>query len=90
MSEQGATHARHHAYSQQRLGAGTPEDLIDPFATVTAYEALPAAIQQCYGGLVDTVLLQISADEDEDRLPQCVRGIQAIPNLFEDYNLTAH
>ena len=64
-----------------------PEDLIDLFATVTDYEALPKAIEQRYGGLADTVLLQISADEDEDRLAQCVRDIQKIPASFEKISL---
>ncbi len=66
-----------------------PEDLIDLFATVTDYEALPKAIEQRYGGLADTVLLQISADEDEDRLASCVRNIQKIPSPFKSKVLRA-
>ena len=64
-----------------------PEDLIDLFATVTDYEALPKAIEHRYGGLADTVLLQITANEDEDRLAQCVRDIQKFPAPFENYSL---
>ena len=66
-----------------------PEELIDRFATVADYEALPAAIEQRYGNLADTVLLQISADEDEDRLAHCVRAIQKIPSPFEGHNQTS-
>ncbi len=60
-----------------------PEDLIDMFATVTSYEALPKAIAARYGGYADTVLLQISADEDIDRLSACVAEIQKIPAPFK-------
>ncbi len=62
-----------------------PEDLIDMFATLADYEALPAAIEKRYGGCADTVLLQISVDEDWDRLAACVAAIQKIPSPFEGY-----
>ena len=39
-------------------------------------------VVRCVGGLADTVLLQISADEDEARLARCVKGIQAIRSPF--------
>ena len=57
-----------------------PDDLIDQFATVEDYEALPAAIEKRYGGLADSALLQISADDDIDRLAACVAAIQNIPS----------
>ena len=63
-----------------------PEELIELFATVADYEALPEAIARRYGGHADTVLLQISATEDVDRLAACVRAIQQIPSPFERPN----
>lgn len=60
-----------------------PEDIVDLFATVVRYEDLPAAIEKRYGGYADTVLLQISADEDLDRLAQAIQGIQKIPSPYE-------
>lgn len=57
-----------------------PEELIDLFATVVEYEALPAAIEERYGGYADSVLLQISADDDVERLTACVAAIQRIPS----------
>jgi len=62
-----------------------PEELIDLFATVVDYEALPEAIAKRYGGSADTVLLQIGADEDEERLARCVAEIQKIPSPFQGY-----
>ena len=57
-----------------------PDDLIDQFATVENYEALPAAIEKRYGRLADSVLLQISADDDNDRLAACVAANQKLPS----------
>jgi probable F420-dependent oxidoreductase len=64
-----------------------PEDKIDLFATLAEYEALPAAIAERYGGYADTVLLQIGAEEDIDRLAACVAVIQKIPSPFEGYSV---
>ena len=63
-----------------------PDELIDLFATVTEYEALPEAIEKRYGGYADSVMLQISADDDVDRLAECVAGIQRIPSAFQSLN----
>ena len=60
-----------------------PDDKIDLFATVETYEALPDAIAKRYGGCADSVLLQISADDDEDRLAASVAAIQRIPSLID-------
>lgn len=62
-----------------------PEELIDLFATVVDYEALPEAIAKRYGGSADTVLLQIGPDEDAERLARCVAAIQAIPAPFQGF-----
>ena len=56
-----------------------PEELIDLFATVVEYEALPEAIEKRYGGSADGVLLQIGPNEDVERLARCVAAIQRIP-----------
>ena len=62
-----------------------PEDKIDLFATVADYASLPRAIEARYGGYADTVMLQISADEDFEALAECVRAIQKIPSPFKSY-----
>ena len=59
-----------------------PDELIDLFATVVDYEALPDAIEKRYGGYADSVLLQISAEDDVDRLADCVAKIQRIPSPY--------
>ena len=56
-----------------------PEDKIDLFATLAEYETLPAAIEKRYGGCADTVLLQIAAEEDIDRLVRLRRSDPAHP-----------
>jgi probable F420-dependent oxidoreductase len=62
-----------------------PEEIVDLFATVTGYEALPEAIAARYGGYADTVLLQIGPNEDFERLSRCIAEIQRIPTPFESY-----
>lgn len=62
-----------------------PEEIVDLFATVTDYEALPEAVAKRYGGYADTVLLQIGPDEDVERLSACVKAIQRIATPFERY-----
>ena len=59
-----------------------PDELIDLFATVEGYEALPEAIEKRYGGYADSVLLQISGEDDVDRLAECVASIQRIPSPY--------
>ena len=66
-----------------------PEELIDLFATVVGYEALPEAIARRYGGSADTVLLQIGLNEDVDRLARCVAEIQRIGAPFEAFERRA-
>lgn len=60
-----------------------PEELIDLFATVEQYEALPAAIEKRYGGYADSVLLQVSTSDDTERLAECVAAIQRIPTPID-------
>lgn len=67
------------------MAAAIPDDILDLFATVTGYDALPGAIEQRYGGLADTVLLQVGPDEDWPRLAQTVAAIKRIPARFERY-----
>jgi probable F420-dependent oxidoreductase len=66
-----------------------PEEIIDLFATLGEYEALPEAVAKRYGGYADTVLLQIGPNEDVERLAACVAGIQRIPSPFAGYQLDA-
>jgi probable F420-dependent oxidoreductase len=71
------------------MAAQIPEELIDLFATVTSYEALPEAIAKRYGGSADTVLLRIGPDEDVERLARCVAEIQRIPAPFQGFEAKA-
>lgn len=61
-----------------------PDEEIDRFATVASYEDLPAAVEKRYGGYADTVLLQVTADADLDRLSACIAAIQQIPSPYHD------
>ena len=70
------------------MAAQIPEDKIDLFATVADYASLPAAIEARYGGYADSVMLQISDDEDLEALGECVRAIQKIPSRFKSYRAT--
>lgn len=67
------------------MAALIPDEILELFATVTGYEALPEAVAKRYGGHADTVLLQIGPDEDVARLKRCVAEIQKIPAPFEGY-----
>ncbi|MFY0614513.1 MAG: TIGR03617 family F420-dependent LLM class oxidoreductase [Hyphomicrobiaceae bacterium] len=59
-----------------------PDEKIDLFATLAKYEDLPASIEKRYGGLADSVLLQISSADDVDRLAECIAAIQRIPTAY--------
>lgn len=59
-----------------------PEELVGLFASVEPYESLPEAIEKRYGGYADSVLLQISSEDDIDRLADCVAAIQKIPSAY--------
>ena len=52
---------------------------VTPRGEEAGVKALPDAIAKRYGGCADSVLLQISADDDVDRLAECVAEIQKIP-----------
>lgn len=67
------------------MAAQIPEDKIDLFATVADYATLPRAIEARYGGYADSIMLQISANEDIEALGECVRAIQNIPSPFKSY-----
>ena len=41
-----------------------------------------------YGGYADSVMLQISADDDFESLGECVRAIQKIPSRFKSCKAT--
>jgi hypothetical protein len=63
---------------RDELAEQIPDGKMDLFATVKTYEALPDAIAQRYGGCTDSLLLQISSNDDEARLAACVAEIQEI------------
>jgi probable F420-dependent oxidoreductase len=67
------------------MAAQIPDDILDLFATVTDYDALPEAVEKRYGGYADTVLMQVGADEDWPRLARTVAAIKRIPTPFERY-----
>lgn len=67
------------------MAALVPDDAFDLFAISGDYKKIPAQIEARYGGLADTVSLQVQPDDDLDEVAEMVDAIHKIPCLFKGY-----
>jgi len=65
------------------------DDVARLFAAVGDYEALPEAAAERYGGVVDTLRLDLPDDIDPDRHRELVAKLKAIPGRFEAFDTAA-
>ncbi len=70
------------------LAAQVSDDVARLFAAVGDYEALPAAAEERYGGVV-TLRLDLPDDIDPDRHRDLVAKLKAIPSRFEAFAAAA-
>lgn len=71
------------------LAGQVSDDVARLFAAVGDYEALPEAAAERYGGVVDTLRLDLPDDIDPDRHRELVAKLKAIPGRFEAFDTAA-
>jgi probable F420-dependent oxidoreductase len=78
-----------HAMSKRgewkQMAAEVSDDVVRSFAAVGTYDEIAKAIEERFGGLVDTVTLSFPPDTDRDRVQQLVRDVRAIPSAFQEH-----
>nr|WP_294507099.1 TIGR03617 family F420-dependent LLM class oxidoreductase [uncultured Rhodopila sp.] len=68
-----------------RMAAEVPDDVLDLFVARATYDELPAAIEQRYGGIVDTVSIDFAPGTPAATRRATVAAIQAIPSRFKSF-----
>lgn len=71
------------------LGSQVSDDVVRLFAAVGDYDALPKAAAESYGGVVDTLRLDLPDDIDPDQHRDLVAKLKAIPSRFEAFKTAA-
>ena len=66
-----------------KMAAEVPDEVVRSFAAVATHDGLAAAIEERFGGIVDTLTLQLPGEPD--RVREIVRGVQRIPSPFEGH-----
>lgn len=72
-----------------QLAAQVSDDVVRLFAAVGDYDELPAAAEARYGGVVDTLRLDLPDDIDPDRHRELVAKLKTIPGRFEGFKTAA-
>lgn len=71
------------------LASQVSDDVVRLFAAAGDYEALPQAAAERYGGVVDTLRLDLPDDIEPDRHRDLVAKLKAIPSRFEAFQTAA-
>src|SRR6201996_927333 len=69
-----------------RMGAEISDDAVRIFAACGTYDALPAAIEQRFGGIADSVDIHFPAGIPAGLAKELVTEIQRIPHTFAGFN----
>lgn len=62
-----------------------PDDVLELFCARASYEALAEAVEQRFGGLVDTISLEFLPSDPPETRHRVIEAIQRIPNRFEGF-----
>jgi len=73
----------------KELAGEVSDDVARLFAAVGDYDALPKAAEERYGGVVDTLRLDLPDDIDPDLHKDLVAKLKAIPSRFEAFETAA-
>jgi len=71
------------------LASQVSDDVVRLFAAVGDYDALPEAAAERFGGVVDTLRLDLPDDIDPDLHRDLVAKLKAIPGRFEAFDTAA-
>src|SRR5512145_268327 len=66
-----------------KMAAEVPDEVVRAFAAVATHDGLAAAIEERFGGIADTLTLQLPAEPG--RVREIVRDVQRIPARFEGH-----
>ncbi len=69
-----------------RMGAEVSDDTVRIFAACGTYDALPAVIQQRFGGVADSVDIHFPAGTPAGLAKELVTDIRRIPHTFAGFN----
>jgi hypothetical protein len=69
-----------------RMAAQVPDDVLDLFVARATYDELPAAIEKRYGGIVDTVSIDFTANTSATTRRAVIGAIQRIPSPFRRFH----
>jgi hypothetical protein len=67
------------------LAAQVSDDVVRLFAAVGTYDELPAAVAERFGGVVDTLRLDLPDDIDPDQHKDLIGKLQATPVFFDGF-----
>ncbi|HXU65293.1 MAG TPA: LLM class F420-dependent oxidoreductase, partial [Polyangia bacterium] len=76
MSKQGAWN---------QMAAQIPDDVLDLFVARASYDGIAAAIEQRFGGLVDTVSIDFAPGTDAATRRDVIAAVQRIPHVFREF-----
>ena len=68
-----------------KIAAQVPDDVVHLFAAVGTWDQLPAAVEQRFGGLVDTLSAGVLPTTDRDLPADLVPDIRRVPTPFEGF-----
>jgi hypothetical protein len=65
------------------MAAEIPDEVLDEFCVYTTYDKLPAAVEERFGGVSDTVEIAFEDDTEVDVAREVVSKVHAIEAGFE-------
>ncbi len=68
-----------------QMAAQVPDDVLDLFVARATYDELPEAIEQRYGGIVDTVSVDFAPGTSVATRRATIEAIQRIPSTFKGF-----
>ena len=71
------------------LAAQVSDDVVRLFAAVGTYEELPAAVAERFGGVVDTLRLDLPDDIDPELHKDLIGKLRATPVAFDGFRTAA-
>jgi probable F420-dependent oxidoreductase len=70
-----------------QMAAEIPDDLLHEFAAVATWKDLPAAVAKRFGGITDSITLDLPADMPRDAKERLLSELREIPSAFRDFGL---
>jgi probable F420-dependent oxidoreductase len=71
------------------LAGEVSDDVVALFAAIGTYNELPKAISDSFGGVVDTIRLDLPDDIDNDQHAELIAKLKTIPTKFQAFDTAA-